>query len=197
MKNLSILILATVLSACGTFKHSAPAPIPAPTELNDHVTTVSVPVPEQAINPDQDRLLSLQDKLNVFASPKYLAHVQAAKAAGSDATQNACMDVTVEIGADIKAKPLISIPHVDMTGVDTSCGWCVLSAQRKAAEQMRNGPSLLTQIADARKRVLALARKGLVGCAPLKEDMRLSLLTPENAAADLLTFLNLAGEQQP
>jgi hypothetical protein len=203
MRRIAIAIAVLILAACASTKQvgtGATIASSGPGELGATATTVMLtatpPADTQPTDPEQRSFLNIQDRLNVFASPKYLADVQAAKAAGSDTVQNQCMDATVEIGADIKARPLIVIPTADMSNVDSSCGWCVLAAKRKLAADIRGGPSLVTQLADARKRLLALARKGLVGCAPLKEDTRLQLLTPENAVADLLTLLNLFGERQ-
>jgi hypothetical protein len=191
MKKLLVLsaLLALILSACATAGHPISGAA-APT----NVTTDSIGAPTTHSadgNSDQSKLLTLQDRLNVFASPKYIAQVEAAKAAGSDAIQNQCMDVTLAIGADLKAKPLIAIASVDLGPVDKSCGWCVLAAQRKLDAERRGGPSLLTQIADGRRRLASLARMGLVACAPLKEDIRLSLLNPEDAAANLIGLFDL------
>jgi hypothetical protein len=197
MRRIAIALAFLTLAACTTAGHSpttAPVAIntPQPATLADGAQPVQ-PASTEASNPEASGLLSLQDRLNVLASPKYLADVAAAKAGGADALQVACMDATMQIGADLKAKPLIVIPSLDLGPVDRSCGWCVLAAQRKSDAERRNGPSLLVRIADGRKRVQLLARNGLVACAPLKEDVRLSLLNPENAAADLLGLLSLFG----
>lgn len=197
MKTITLVSLfALALSACAT----APHPVTAPTDETistptaQLVSTVeSAPAPTSAADPEQTGLLRVQDRLNLFASPRYLAHVQAAKDAGADQLQVACMDATVEIGADLRARPLLTPPTADLGPVDRSCGWCVLAAKRKADAARSSGPSVLVQVADARKRLAGLARKGLVACAPLREDMRLSLLNPENAAAGLFELLNLFG----
>lgn len=191
MKTLTIVsLLALALSACATLNR--PVLQPADATISTSAPGTAVPsVP--AADPEQGHLLSLQDRLNFLASPKFVADVQAAKNAGADPIQVACMDPLVEIGVDLKARPLLAVQSADLGPVDRSCGWCLLAAKRKADAARSNGPSVLTQVADARKRLAGLARKGLVACAPLREDMRLSLLNPENAAAGLFELLNLFG----
>lgn len=176
---------------------AVPATLPGIAASGTGTPSVGTPAPVVATPapPAAALLLRLQDRLNFFASAKYQADVASAKVAGADALQIACMDATIAIGADIKATPLISLPSTDLGPVDRSCGWCVLAAKRKQDAARLNGPSLLTQIADANKRVGLLARKGLVACAPLKEDIRLSLLNPENAATDLLDLVELVNGQ--
>lgn len=198
----TIAILATLtLAACGSVTHS-PSPSVAPPNLgNDNlgVTAVALDLPASAptagapTNPELGGLLRIQDRLNILASPKFVADVANAKAAGADAIQIACMDPLVEIGADLKARPLVEIPSIDLGPVDRSCGWCVLAAQRKADAARLGGPSILTKVADGRKRLALLARKGLVACAPLAKDIEMSALNPEQAAADLLRLLKLFG----
>jgi len=194
MKTLTIAVLAAVLLAgCASFRPASintPAPSSLPDGVQPAATSTSAP-DAPAPDPEQGKLLTLQDRLNVFASPRYLAHVAAAKATGSDALQDQCMDSTVAFGADIKAKPLFTLPNVDIGPVDRSCGWCLLAQKRKADAERRSGPSILVKLAEGRKRLGTLARTTLVACAPLTRDIELSAMNPENIADALIRLIEL------
>ena len=191
----AITILAALAFGCATFHQpSQPAGNPAATVMGAGGSGVALDAPPtEPTDPEQRTVLTLQDRLNVFASPGYLSDVQAAKAAGADALQVQCMDSTVAFGADIKAKPLFTLQSVDIGPVDRSCGWCRLAEKRKADAERRNGPSILVRLAEGRKRLGTLARTTLVACAPLTRDIELSAMNPENIADALLRLIDLIG----
>lgn len=199
MRTLTIAVLAAVLLAgCASF-HPAPINTPALSSLPDGVlpAAISTSAPDTpAPDPEQGKLLTLQDRLNVFASPRYLADVANAKAAGADARQVECMDSTVAFGADIKARPLFTLPSVDVGPVDRSCGWCLLAQKRKADAERQSGPSILVKLAEGRKRLGTLARTTLVACAPLTRDIELSAMNPESIADALIRLIELIGGNQ-
>jgi hypothetical protein len=144
-------------------RHAAPSL--AATAINPPMASAANPL--SAITGDLNGTLT---RLNVFASPKYVADANAAMqvAGTTDPILTNCLATTLDIGRDLQANPL-ALPDISPAPVDPSCLLCLLALKRKLANDVVNGTAL-AQIQTTQARIHTLRTKFVIGCAPLGAD---------------------------
>ena len=155
MKKLLIFTAILLASACSVVHNIAPATAPTP-GTPDAVTA---------------EVKTIDPLAKILTSPIFVEHAHKAlnMAGTKDQIFTQCVAFGLDLGIELKAKPLVVTSQLALVNADPSCPLCVLEAKRQDLAALESG-DLGAQVANVRARLRDIKKRTALACGPLVLD---------------------------